>query len=313
MNRTKAFRRSLALLAIPPLAGLVVALSFPFLAVNAPSGGKVAVVEGWMDAGYMPDVRKVLEEGRYERIFITGTPRNFSYTLRHGDTVVVKLQRPVEGSLTVNACGGRDVSLEVRDASGVLLSSTVDSICFDRTVPLAVPCDELRFTPTYNGIPDPAWELLFILYAKINGVNIHALQRSVIIQRANGENVPGTTSHADACALALIKEGIPAHELERLPTVMLGDSRTWANAQRFAKEARAQGIKRVDVISFGIHSRRSRLTYQQACGDGVVVGVRCIEDRELQRGKWWRTPSGWMKVLKELAGVPASYLMEEIH
>lgn len=288
-----------------------IALSFPFLAVNDPVITKVVVVEGWIDPIYLPEVARLLKKEKYETIYITGTPRNFSYTLRQGDTVVVELQRERTGLLVLNTCGGKNAGFEMLADKELVLADTVNASCYDRTARLHRPSRELRLTPTHAGSPDPDWELLFTLYATLDGVNLHALQRSVSVHRANGRIEPGTPSFADACAEELVRAGLDAGSIRRLPTVMLGDSRTWANAQRFAIEAKAWKIDHVDVISFGIHARRSRVTYQQACGNRVKIGIRCIEDPELQRGRWWRSFSGWAKVVKELVGIPAAYLVEE--
>ncbi|MBX2972938.1 MAG: hypothetical protein KF797_07540 [Flavobacteriales bacterium] len=295
---------------IAALGIITVALSFPFLAIDAPSGARVAVVEGWIEEAYIPQVKALLDEGAYDTIYITGTPRNFSYTLRIGDTVVVDLQRPATGELRVSACGAKDAGLVILGDQGVILADSVTDRCYGRNAAITGTTARLRFTPTHKEHPDPRWELLFILYTKVNGINLHALQRSVSIHRADGSREQGTPSFADAAAESLIAAGIPAERIHRLPTVMLGESRTWANAQRFAQEAKARGIHRADVISFGIHARRSRLTYGKACGTSTTVGIRCIEDPELQRGRWWRSPIGWVKVIRELAGVPASYLLD---
>ena len=300
---------SVAVLSALVVGIITVALSFPFLTMNDPCGAKVAVVEGWIDPGYMPDVRDMLTEGAYDTIYITGTPRNFSYTLRIGDTVVVDLQRPVQGELVVNACGALNAGLVVLGDHGVILADSVFGPCIDRRARIERPTTRVVFAPTHTGIPDPKWELLFLLYAKVDGINLHALQRSVHIHRSSGKVEPGTPSYADAMAGALVELGVLATRIHRLPTVMLGESRTWANAQRFAEEAKARSIHRVDVISFGIHARRSRLAYSEACGNGVVVGIRNVGDPELRPGQWWRSPMGWLKVLRELVGVPASYLV----
>lgn len=293
------------------IVGLItVACSFPFLAVNAPSGARVAVVEGWIDTTYIPDVKRLLDEGAYDTVLIVGTPRNFSYTLRIGDTVVVDLQRPVTGQLVVNACGSRDAGIAILGPSGHLFSDSVTAVCQERSVTITGPIPQLRFAPMHTGTPRPDWELLFLLYARIDGVNLHALQRSVTLHRADGSVIAGTPSFTDVAAAALVRSGLPEDRIGRLPTVMLGESRTWANAQRFAKEARTLNIQRADVISFGIHARRSRTAFGAACGGSVAIGVRCVEDPELQRGRWWRTPIGWLKVLRELAGIPMAYFME---
>lgn len=312
MKGAKITRWIAIVLGLVGVTALTVAISFPFLAINAPSGSSVAVVEGWIDPVHIPQVAQVLKDGGYERIYITGTPRNFSYTLRYADTLVLRLQRPVAGTLTLNACGGKNAGMAVYAGERALLTVPVNDSCFDRNVALDEPTDLLRITPTFPGVPDPSWELLFLLYGRIDGVNIHALQRTVHLHLANGEQRPGTPSFADACALALVQEGIPMERIQRLPTVMLGESRTWANAQRFAEVAMQGKMERVDVISFGIHARRSRLAYSTACGGKVAVGVRCIEDPELQRGRWWRSWTGWKKVIRELAGVPTSYLVDPV-
>jgi len=293
------------------LAALVVALSFPFLAVNDPVGARVAVVEGWIDVAHMPDVKRLLDEGHYDHVYITGTPRNFSYTLRMGDTVTVELKQPTTGQLTVNACGSRPAEVHVLSSTDVLLKDSLNDHCHDREVQLREATQQLRLTAGHPGFPDPTWELLFLLYVKIDGVNLHALQRKVTIQRADGRITSGTPSYADVAAVALTDAGYPTDRIEPLPTVMLGESRTWANAQRFAQEAALKGIDKVDVISFGIHARRSRVAFRTACGSGVQVGIRCIDDPELQRGRWWRSALGWVKVIREMVGIPASYLVAE--
>lgn len=303
-------RWSLILLGLLIGGAIAVGLSFPLLATNAPCGARVAVVEGWIEAPYMPQVHALLAEGAYDTIYITGTPRNFSYTLRHGDTLEVELQRWVTGELLVNACGAKSAGISVEGAHGTLLADSVFGPCIDRKATITANTDRLRFIPTFYGHPDPKWELLYLNYVKVNGLNLHAVQRRVTIVRSNGARQPGTPSFADAAAEHLIAAGTPAARIRKLPTVLSGRSRTWSNAQRFAQEVRQRGIRRADVISFGIHARRSRLTYAQACGNGITVGVRCVEDPELQRGRWWQRPIGWIKVLRELAGVPASYLVD---
>lgn len=286
------------------------ALSVPFLATNAPADASVAVVEGWIDAGHMPQVAQLLRSNRYRTIYVTGTPRNFSYTLRHGDTVMVELPQERTGTLTLNTCGARDVSVNVFAGDSLVLASPVSADCHDRNVLLDRPFRLLRFTPAHPGTPDPTWELLFTLYARLDGVELHALQRSVKLIRASGVIENGTPSFADACADALVHTGMDGTSIIRLPTVMAHEGRTWANARRFARETRAKGIGRADVISFGIHARRSQAVYQKACGDAVVIGIRCIDDPELTGARWWISWRAWLKLFKEIACMIATTFMD---
>lgn len=306
------FRWLLVPIAIAAIGILVVGFSFPFLASNAPSGARVAVVEGWIGKEHLPAIKDILDHGGYDTIYITGTPRNFSYTLRLGDTVEVDLQDPVHGELLVNACGAKDAWLNVSSDQGIVLTDRINGPCTDRKAQINRPTKHLRFTPTHDGRPDPRWELLYINYAKVNGNDLHAIHGRTTIIRADGTREPGMPSFADAMAHDLKTAGINAERIHQLPTTLVSESRTWANAKRFAQEARLQKIERVDVISFGIHARRSRLTFARACGSAITVGVRCVEDPELQRGRWWHHALGWYKVLRELAGVPASYFVDPV-
>lgn len=299
-------------IAAVPLALLVVALSFPFLAVNEPSGARTAVVEGWIPQEHLHTVKDLIEQHGYERIYVTGTPRNFSYTFRMHDTVHVLLREPLMGKARMNACGSPGAGFQLMSGTDLLFADTVTGHCYDRAFTINTPIERLSITPTFNGIADPSWEVLFTLYVEVEGVNLHSLVKSMTVKRANGEDQAGLPTFADLTAETLRRTGVPAERIITLPTLDTGESRTWANARMFASRAAQDGITAVDVISFGIHARRSRVTYRTACGSGVQVGILSVADPETERGKWWRSARGWVKVIKELAGVPTSYLVKEV-
>lgn len=290
---------------------LMIALSFPFLAVNEPSGARVAVVEGWIPEDLMPDVKRVLDEHGYDQVYTTGTPRNCSHTFRLHDTLDIELPEPVKGALVLNACGANNAGFKVIADTAVILEHKVAGACIDHRVEIRTPVRRIRVTPTFDGIAKPEWELLFTLFVKVEGRNINALQRSVVMRKAEGVTTPGLPTYADVAANALIKAGVSELKITALPSYVIGESRTVSNARRFAEQAKSANITQVDVISLGVHARRSRLAYQEACGDAVSVGIICVDDPELKRGRWWLSLIGWYKVIKELIGVPATYLIDE--
>ncbi len=302
----------IALLVVPPLGLLVVALSYPFLAVNDPSGARIAVVEGWIPEEHLPEVKRTIDSLGYDNVYVTGTLRNCSYTLRIRDTLVVELNREVEGELVINTCGSDHCGFVIGNAQGIVLQDSVQGSCQEYAATIQRPTTQLWITPNFNGIPRPDWELVYIAYVTVNGTNLHALQRSTTIHRQDGSLEVGTPTFADVAAKGLLRAGMDPSEIITLRTLNAGESRTWANAKLFALRASRDGVYAVDVISFGIHARRSRVTYHTACGKGVKVGVVSIPDPEVGRGVWWRSMKGWIKVLKELGGVPASYLVDRM-
>jgi hypothetical protein len=65
----------LVLLVVLALAAVIVGRELhPFLAINEPSGGKILVVEGWMEPYHLDQAVAVFREGSYELAVATGTP-----------------------------------------------------------------------------------------------------------------------------------------------------------------------------------------------------------------------------------------------
>jgi hypothetical protein len=213
--------------------------------------------------------------------------------------------------LVVNACGANGAGFIVIADTTVILEHKVAGVCIDHRAEIRTPARRIRITPMFDGIAKPEWEILFTLFVKFEGKNINALQRSVVMHTAEGTIGAGLPTYADVAASALIEAGVPEARITALPIYSVGESRTRSNGQRFAQQAKEVGITSVDVISLGVHARRSRLAYQEACGSAVTVGIISVDDPELERGRWWLSLIGWYKVVKELIGVPATYLIEE--
>jgi hypothetical protein len=65
----------LVLLVVLALAAVILGRELhPFLAINEPSGGKILVVEGWMEPYHLDQAVAVFREGSYELAVATGTP-----------------------------------------------------------------------------------------------------------------------------------------------------------------------------------------------------------------------------------------------
>ena len=288
-----------------------IALSYPFLAVTDPSGAHTVVVEGWIPEDSMPDVKAEIERGGYTHVYTTGTTRNLSYTLHQHDTIAIDLIAPSVGTLIISACGSTGAGFRLITDRDILLTTTVPATCVDHVVQLNAPVERIRLISVDEGMPDPHAKNLFILYMKLDGRNVHELLRSISIHRADGTIDPGSPTFAEAAAAYLRSAGVKADMINALPSAEADNSRTWANAQRFAEEARSEKITEVDVISFGVHALRSRTMYRKACGPAVRVGVISLVDPEMRPGIWWHRRKGWYIVAREMAGLPASHFLKE--
>ena len=68
--------------------------------------------------------------------------------------------------------------------------------------------------------------------------------------------------------------------------------------------------KAVDLVGAAGFAEVDEVGELDEGGAGVQVGVVSIPDPEVGPGFWWHNVKGWIKVLKELGGVPSSYLVD---
>jgi hypothetical protein len=65
----------LLLLVVLALAAVIAGRQLdPFLAINEPSGGKILVIEGWMDPHELDQAVEVFRKGSYQLAVATGAP-----------------------------------------------------------------------------------------------------------------------------------------------------------------------------------------------------------------------------------------------
>jgi hypothetical protein len=61
-------------------------------------------------------------------------------------------------------------------------------------------------------------------------------------------------------------------------------------------------FRRIDLLSSGVHSRRSWMLYRLACGKAIEVGVYSIDDPDFNFDRWYKTSAGVRTVLAEVIG-----------
>lgn len=111
----------------------------------------------------------------------------------------------------------------------------------------------------------------------------------------------GFGSYADFTVAKLEKAGAPPGSVHAVPTPLVGKDRTFTMASSLKKRLEADGVSaaKINVISVGPHSRRSRLLYQMAFGPNSKIGMIAVTDREFDPDRWWTTSNGVRTVLSE--------------
>jgi len=95
--------------------------------------------------------------------------------------------------------------------------------------------------------------------------------------------------------VAILKRlGFDERFMVAVPAEAVAKDRTYASALALKKWLRDTGhpATSMNIYSFGVHARRSRLLFQQAFGDEMQIGVIAAEDRSYDPLHWWRSSRG---------------------
>lgn len=281
----------------------------PYLALTDPSGSRTVVVEGWLPVELIPEAAKEIERRGYDRIYTTGTVRPFAYYLEQAEALMIDLQDEFRGELMVNGSGIDGAQLLLIAEGDTVMQQSVTGAPTELYASLTRPVKHLELHSRHPRTLGAGTRNMFIKDLRINGANVHALAGEVRFLRTNGVYEPGWPTFAEAAAARLVRAGIPKERITAVPSTEVDDSKTMANAEAFATQVKKDGLDAVDVLSMGVHARRSRRTYQHACGDAVRVGVVALPDPETPAQGWWKSPLGCIRVAKELVGLPATHVL----
>lgn len=111
----------------------------------------------------------------------------------------------------------------------------------------------------------------------------------------------GFKSYAEFTAAKLEQAGAPPTSVHAVPAPFVGKDRTYTTAMFLKKRLEADGVStaKINVVSLGPHSRRSRLLYQMAFGPNSKVGMIAVRDHEFDPDHWWRSSNGVRSVIGE--------------
>lgn len=109
-------------------------------------------------------------------------------------------------------------------------------------------------------------------------------------------------TYAELGAATLIRMGVSNHALEAVPSASVRRDRTYASALVLKERLQQQagGITGINLVSMGVHARRSRLLFQKAFENDLRVGIIAVGDRNYPPERWWKYSAGVRVVSDEL-------------
>jgi uncharacterized SAM-binding protein YcdF (DUF218 family) len=106
---------------------------------------------------------------------------------------------------------------------------------------------------------------------------------------------------ATVAANILKDAGIPEDRIRIVPSQIGDRDRTYGAAVALQRWLRDQNLKitRLNLLTHGVHARRSRLLFQKAFGDSVKIGIISVPNPDYDAAHWWRYSEGIKEVVSE--------------
>jgi uncharacterized SAM-binding protein YcdF (DUF218 family) len=123
----------------------------------------------------------------------------------------------------------------------------------------------------------------------------------------------GTT--AEAAAATCLQLGLDSSMVSAAPARghILRD-RTYASAYALRRwiTRSAPGVRHLDIITQGVHARRTHMIFARVLGDSIRVGIIAAPETRYGPGDWWSSSAGVKDVLGEVAGfIYATFARDE--
>lgn len=108
-------------------------------------------------------------------------------------------------------------------------------------------------------------------------------------------------SFAQHTAGRLKQLGVKPDLIETVPAPNNGRDRTYAAAVALRNWFKEKGIhpKAINVVTLGVHARRSRLLAEKAFQGQARIGIIAIENRTYDARHWWHSSEGVKEVISE--------------
>ncbi len=95
--------------------------------------------------------------------------------------------------------------------------------------------------------------------------------------------------------------GLPSFVVQMVPSRVMSRNRTFSSATALRDWLREhnQPVNGINIVTEAVHARRTRILFQEAFGDGVLVGVIAISSPDYDATHWWRYSQGVRDVISE--------------
>jgi len=133
---------------------------------------------------------------------------------------------------------------------------------------------------------------LFVNSIQVNGRLIVTNKFTSLISTEENRFTTGFSSRAGTTINYLKALGIKPGRFVKVRFKFAEENQTLAAAMEFGKWVGKENIVSFNLISAGVHSRRSWVTYKSVLGDSFEMGIISLEPEKYGYDNWWRSAGG---------------------
>jgi len=289
------------------VVGLIVLLGLhAYLSPTEPLKKGVLVAEGWMDQGAFAHVAAAFKSGDYAQVVTTGTLRPFTYYLNNEQQLLLgDASNPQAAEFALSASGVPGARMAFITGGDTLFDTDLTENTKSYTFNSKKKVIKELAIKTYSTVStDWSFRISIVNSLTVNGSNAHLYFNQAEHVDRLGVKTLGTRTYAETAIASLLHWDIPADKIVTVPALDCATpGRTKCNAAHFAKYMAKHTGQHADLITLGVHARRSHRSYQEALPADFELGIISIEDPACEASNWLLKSSGRQKVLKELGGL----------
>ncbi len=263
-----------------------------YLSLSKPENATLLIVEGWVDDRILDFAVKEYNGRAYTSVLVTGMPIDSSFTLYTEGIIEYSIKEqelvlhpgePLRLSMKGTSAGGIKPLSSVHLNGQIVKQLTVESDWnkFEIFVDSAVHVHTIGVSFDNDGYTQTEDRNLHIKSIQVNEQVFPARSENAFVLQKKGhtyQNPQSTNYHSMAAigANKLVNLGISKEEVIALPSPLSNRNKTYLSAytiNEWLSSSQHSG-QDINIISEGIHSRRSYILYQRALKkQNINIGI----------------------------------------
>jgi len=140
---------------------------------------------------------------------------------------------------------------------------------------------------------------LFVQSVQINDEMIIADQINTHIIPENSADFFGFESEAELTGQYLRAIGVEGSKISTISFSAGNSMQTLTAAKVFSNWLKENKCMEINLVSSGVHSRRTWFTYNKIVGDQTETGIICVNKLKYDKNNWWKSFEGIWYVIDE--------------